>query len=173
MPPAKYLTADDGKKIAANLDKLAADIATLTAGLDDLIDKVDGFPDISDADMDADLITREEATVLLRAVVSDVEALKEAAESSPAAVPATVAAQPTTSASLGLLEADVTDGNCTVRIRFSDEGTASRAINALRRKVLAQGINVNDGRGTIHCFRSISRVSFSAKLAERHPILLR
>lgn len=73
---------------------------------------------------------------------------------------------------LGKLDCYVYDGNAAVKMSFTSEREAVKAINALRRKVMASGINVVCG-DTVTCFRHLTRVVFSAELARKNPLLLK
>jgi hypothetical protein len=176
MPPAKYLTADEGKRLAKSISDLDAALQGVMLAQDALAERLDSLPSSGEA-TDSSF----DASDAMARLMEDVASLREQVDSLPADTatdaPTTISGQPVAGPEvprhLGLLEADVTDGGCTVRIRFADEVTAARAINTLRRKVLTSGINVDDGRGTIHCFRSISRVSFSTALLKKHPFLAR
>ena len=70
------------------------------------------------------------------------------------------------------LECYVYDGDAVVKMSFTTEHEAFKAINSLRRKVMASGINVICG-DTVTCFRHLTRVVFSAELARQNPLLMK
>ncbi len=70
------------------------------------------------------------------------------------------------------LECYVYDGDAVVKMSFTTEREAVKAINSLRRKVMASGINVICG-DTVTCFRHLTRVVFSAELARQNPLLMK
>lgn len=74
--------------------------------------------------------------------------------------------------SLARLDCYVYDGDAVVKMTFTSDREAVKAINSLRRKVLASGINVVCG-DTVTCFRHLTRVVFSAELARENPLLMK
>ena len=120
-------------------------------------------------------MTVEEGQTMLdtiSALRASIEALKakpaEAVVSTAPEVVGTTTDLPT----LSLLDCYVYDGDAVVKMSFTTEREAVKAINSLRRKVMASGINVICG-DTVTCFRHLTRVVFSAELARKNPLLLK
>jgi hypothetical protein len=73
---------------------------------------------------------------------------------------------------LNRLDCFAYDGDAVVKMTFTSDREAVKAINSLRRKVLASGINVVCG-DTVTCFRHLTRVVFAAELARDFPLLMK
>ena len=109
----------------------------------------------------------------LRQSIEDLKGeVAAAAVSTTGDAPVIAIAETSTLPNLARLEARVYDGDAVVIMNFSHDREAVKAINSLRRKVMASGINVACG-DTVTCFRHLTRVVFSAELARDYPLLMK
>ena len=109
----------------------------------------------------------------LRQSIEDLKGeVAAAAVSSTVDAPVIAIAETSALPKLDRLEARVYDGDAVVTMNFSNDREAVKAINSLRRKVMASGINVACGE-TVTCFRHLTRVVFSAELAREYPLLMK